>query len=548
MLRPLTLVAAATLVWTPILAAPLFADDAIHIERAREASRAPLELLGAWVLQASDAGTWWTDPALAIDYLRPLVTASFVLDHALWGLQPMGYHLTCLLAHALTTLAVWAVARRLLPSPDGAFLAALLFAVHPAHAEAVLWASGRTDGLVGLFGVLAFLGLAHGGTRAVIGGTVALVAALACKENAVVLPVVLAVLARYDRRARWGAVAGVATVAAYLAVRLALFGGLGRAPYPFVRHPGDGTFLWNVVGGALLYLADLVFIAPVDPVNGFPAMTEAWPLLLAMGLGAAAVIGRAAARAPRSVALVGLAWLVLALLPVLRVSVGERFLYLPSVGLCLVIGGTVAGGWAEVAPRRRRWLAAVLALAAVVSLGKSAAFVQVFRAGRAPVDATLAALADAPDADTVAVLDLPAVAALGFQHAVRLERPVRVEVLSIAPHFLVPEPRHQPEFTVTPRRIEARTTGVPWLTSYVERAYRGEAGPVVRGERFPRQGLLVTVLETPPSGDGVTAFRVDVALADGARMLLLRGDGLEVRPDTTWGVHDPELGRWRPPR
>ncbi|MBI5369321.1 MAG: hypothetical protein HZA54_19960, partial [Planctomycetes bacterium] len=86
---------------------------------------------------------------------RPLATLSFAVDYALWGLQPWGYHLTSLLVHALATLAVLGLLRRLTgpgPLPE---VAAALFAVHPVHTEAVAGAAFRPELLSALFGLLA---------------------------------------------------------------------------------------------------------------------------------------------------------------------------------------------------------------------------------------------------------------------------------------------------------------------------------------------------------------------------------------------------------
>ena len=76
---------------------------------------------------------------------RGLTRASRLLDHALWGTDPLGYHLTNLILQWLATLlAGWlalALTGRVLP----ALLTAFLFAVHPVHVEVVALFANRKD-------------------------------------------------------------------------------------------------------------------------------------------------------------------------------------------------------------------------------------------------------------------------------------------------------------------------------------------------------------------------------------------------------------------
>src|SRR5258705_12233216 len=76
------------------------------------------------------------------------------MDRALYGREPLGFHLTVWLLHGLTSYAVYLMARRLLPAAS-AVLAASLFAVFPLHPECVGWIAGRTDVVATLFCVLA---------------------------------------------------------------------------------------------------------------------------------------------------------------------------------------------------------------------------------------------------------------------------------------------------------------------------------------------------------------------------------------------------------
>ena len=91
----------------------------------------------------------------------PLAWLSYAIDYAFWGLNPVGYHLSNILFHALNAVLFFRLSLLLLRSifPDekpysieiGAIIAALSFAVHPLRVESVAWAAERRDVLSGFF-------------------------------------------------------------------------------------------------------------------------------------------------------------------------------------------------------------------------------------------------------------------------------------------------------------------------------------------------------------------------------------------------------------
>jgi len=96
---------------------------------------------------------------------RPVVALSIAVQHAIHGDDVRGYHLANTLLHAINTLLLWAVLRHLLGLPRWdrrlgghsavvAWLATVLWAVHPLHSETVQYVIQRTELLAALFTLL----------------------------------------------------------------------------------------------------------------------------------------------------------------------------------------------------------------------------------------------------------------------------------------------------------------------------------------------------------------------------------------------------------
>lgn len=159
----------------------------------------------------------------------PFTWLTLSLDHAMWGMNPAGYHLTSLLIHSINALLCYVLAYRLLELGFGAgarprdlrlaaAVAALFFALHPLRVESVAWITERRDVLMGLFAfatVLAWLEACRSGApgrparRWYWTAVGCFAAALLSKVMLVGLPIVLVVLDVYPLRrlradeARW---------------------------------------------------------------------------------------------------------------------------------------------------------------------------------------------------------------------------------------------------------------------------------------------------------------------------------------------------------
>jgi tetratricopeptide (TPR) repeat protein len=308
---------------------------------------------------------------------RPVVTTSYMIDHALWGLWAPGFHLQSLLLHLIAALLVWRLADRLLAAhrPAGV-MAGALFAVHPVLSEAVDNISFREDGLTTVFTLAAILLALRGTRRATAGALVATFVALFSKEMAVATPLLYlgarACLPAEERRPWRGTVAGMAAILiGFFVVRFGLMNAPQYAKYEYAGKSLLGTIaaMPQVFAHYLRLLvvpwplcADYrgYFRFELTPILG--AVVVPWLVVGAYG----AAIAVSLRRLP--VVALGLGWFFVALLPVsniipMPVPVAERFLYLPFVGIAIAAAGLAA--WT---PRRRLACGAVAAVVAVLAV------------------------------------------------------------------------------------------------------------------------------------------------------------------------------------
>jgi len=107
-----------------------------------------------WAFRTGRAGYW-----------QPLVWLSYMLDVTLFGTGAVGPHFTNLLLHVANAILVFLVLKRLTGAQWRSAFVAALFALHPLRVESVAWVTERKDVLSAFFGLLTLLMYARYGQK-----------------------------------------------------------------------------------------------------------------------------------------------------------------------------------------------------------------------------------------------------------------------------------------------------------------------------------------------------------------------------------------------
>ena len=360
------LLAAVAVIYGNTLRNQFTMDDGVYILRNAQVTHASVRGLFA--------------PNKDSNVFRPLTFATFAVNWRLGGASPLGFHLFNLVLHAGATLLLYLLLEALFgsspPVKDVAFAAALVFAVHPLHTEAVSSVVGRAELLAAGFLFAAWvLHLRDQKVPALI----CFVMALLSKESAVVfLPLLLVgdyARGKWKPRSRYAPIAAATFI--YLGVLWKLQGGrfgqptISQLDNPLAVIPAPWRIL-NAFRVAWKYAALHFYPAKLScdySFNAIPVYRDlhhTLPAFLAM----LALVGSwiwAVRKRRNGLILAGGIYLgafavTANILMPTGTIMGERLAYLPSAGFCLL----VALGWNWLRGRQR--VVALAALTAIVAV------------------------------------------------------------------------------------------------------------------------------------------------------------------------------------
>lgn len=318
----------------------------------------------------------------AMGNYAPLHILANTLQYRLWGAGPGGYHLVSTALHAVNACLLFLLLRRMTASVPIALWAALAFAVHPANVENVAWVSEQKTLFATCFGLLSlwwYLRARDEGRPPLFGlSAAAFLVGLLFKVSILPLPVILAAweIAAGRIRTAWSAlapfvlIAGTAAGAAVWAQMQAGAVGQGMLDPAFLVgtvYPTMAPVLWH-------YPALVLFPVGLSAYYDAPLRSGfADPAVLTAIAAAVVVLGLTAWNGSPRVRFWTF-WFCILLAPVanivpLPVYYADRYLYLPAIGLFVLLGiGGEAASARAIVPRTAVLAAAVAAVVVLAGL------------------------------------------------------------------------------------------------------------------------------------------------------------------------------------
>jgi hypothetical protein len=369
---PLLLILSTLLVYSNIFDNQFLFDDEFLIQKNT--------LLRSWNGLIQAFFTFSTGGSGGVDsFYRPVQAVINTIVFQLGGEDTFAFHWPGLLFHCGNALLIYFLGKSIDLSPKAAFVAALLWALHPLHTEAVTYMSAVADTsyvfflLLGCLSYLKFLKSSQKLSSVWLAlSLVTYLVALLCKESAIVFPG-LALALVFQRRHRvfqktdpkFGRAVALSFIpllimaATYFILRKIVFG------VEFYREPNIYTEnilyrIYTALATLPKYFELLVWPHDLHMDRSFPVFTtlEFWQPLGGLGfilIWAMAIIwcvykfGKGELKVPVPLAWVAFAglWFFAAHSPHMGIVIPvnslflEHWLYLPTIGIFLALGAAL---------------------------------------------------------------------------------------------------------------------------------------------------------------------------------------------------------------
>jgi hypothetical protein len=335
-----SLLAAFLIIYLPDLGHGFIKDDFVWVSGGRLAS-------ASGVIELFERN---------VGFYRPLVSATFAADYALWHLNAFGYGITNFIIFSVDAFLLFCLARTLTLPREAALLAVAVWAFNFHGVNmALLWISGRTALLLCLFALSAALAVLSG--RIVLAGVCSLLAML-CKEEAVFIPVMFTLIDTFDRAPVFSLSAAWNLVRRYWPLWLALAVYLALRAHSGAFGPQDAPSYYRLSFGPLSIVRNV--FEYLDRGATF-ALVIAVAMLMAIGTPRVTFTPAEARTLQR-----GAAWFVcFYALTVLLPVRSSLYALTPSIGSALAVAA-----WGSAAQRmsRKRFGICCAVLAALIIL------------------------------------------------------------------------------------------------------------------------------------------------------------------------------------
>jgi protein O-mannosyl-transferase len=299
----------------------------------------------------TSAGVVWAFETGAASNWHPLTWLSHMADIQFYGLKPAGHHLTSLLLHAANSALLFLILNAMTGALWRSAVVAALFALHPLRVESAVWVSERKDVLSTLFWMLTvwtYFKYQNSKSRNYYAAAVVCFACgLMAKPMLVTLPFVLLLLDYWPlrREMRWGLVfekipffilAAASSVVTFVVQRR------GGAVSPLTGLPLAAR-IGNAFISYVRYLAKIFWPAHLSVLYPHPGHWPVWQVACAALLLAAITAGVIWRGRAEPYLVVGWFWFLGMLAPTIGLvqvgiqSMADRYSYLPSVGIAIMV-------------------------------------------------------------------------------------------------------------------------------------------------------------------------------------------------------------------
>jgi len=322
-------------------------DDDVYITENPKVNGGITRQSVIWAFTKSHSGNW-----------HPITWLSHMLDCEIYGLNPLGHHITNLLIHIVNTLLLFLLLSRMTGTVWRSAFVAAAFALHPLHVESVAWIAERKDMLSGLFWMLTILAYVHyakqPNVRRYVLVLLAFAMGLMSKPMVVTLPFVLLLLDywpldRYQKAPLWHLLVEkfpLFVLSATFSVITFVVQKQGEAVWSLKAWPLS-VRVTNALGCYFNYIMKMLYPKGLAVLYPITEKTTVDAVLLAVV--GVIVLLRIWGRGRRWL-VVGLLWYLGTLVPVIGLVqsgaqiMADRYTYLPSIGIFII----VAWGAAEI--------------------------------------------------------------------------------------------------------------------------------------------------------------------------------------------------------
>jgi tetratricopeptide (TPR) repeat protein len=299
---------------------------------------------------------------LPLPYYRPMMHLIYMFNYNIFGASPWGFHLISILFNAGVSVLVFLTAKHLLTGSSStgtgwlspAFIAAVLFATHPVHTEAVAWISALPELTFAFFCLLSFylyVRFESGFKSSYSLSLIAFFMALLSKETALILPIIIIAHDYFLRKEGSGSARKHLKIyVPYLLIAGLYFMGRSYAVRDVAAAKKVGAlsaygYVINILSFFLQYMEKLIFPVHLNAYHIFHPLSSIFEPrgLLALTAALAFVVFFVVALKMNKLVFWCLALVIVPLLPTFyiignaEVGISERYLYLPSFGFVLLL-------------------------------------------------------------------------------------------------------------------------------------------------------------------------------------------------------------------